>query len=60
MARATIRAWSWNWMSSSMIGDEASWKPSCEWLAMVCVEMYWVFTGNIVLTRLCNCFTNIS
>lgn len=29
IAKATIRAWSWNWISSSMIGDEASWKPSC-------------------------------
>lgn len=35
MASATIRAWSWNSTSSSMIGDEASWNPSCEWLAMV-------------------------
>lgn len=35
IASATIRAWSWNSMSSSMIGDEASWKPNCEWLAMV-------------------------
>lgn len=34
MARATIRAWSWNCISSSIIGDEASWKPNCEWLAM--------------------------
>lgn len=24
IARATIKAWSWNWISSSMIGDEAS------------------------------------
>lgn len=34
MARATMRAWSWNSTSSSMMGEEASWKPSCEWLAM--------------------------
>lgn len=29
MARAVIMAWSWNSTSSSIIGDEASWKPSC-------------------------------
>lgn len=34
MASATMRAWSWNSISSSMIGEEASWKPNCEWLAM--------------------------
>lgn len=34
MARAVIMAWSWNCTSSSMIGDEASWKPNCEWLAI--------------------------
>lgn len=28
IANATIRAWSWNSTSSSMMGDEASWKPS--------------------------------
>lgn len=33
MAKATIRAWSWNSTSSSIIGDEASWNPSWEWLA---------------------------
>lgn len=59
MARAVIRAWSWNSTSSSMIGDEASWKPNCMWLA-ICVEVYWGFTCNLVLTRLCNGFTNTS
>lgn len=34
IARATIRAWSWNSTNSSIIGDEASWKPNWEWLAM--------------------------
>lgn len=34
MASATIRAWSWNPISSSMMGEEASWKLSCEWLAI--------------------------
>lgn len=58
IARATIMAWSWNCRSSSIIGDEASWKLNCEWLAMF--EMYGVSTRNLVLTRLCNCFTNVS
>lgn len=35
MASATIRAWSWNSTSSSIMGDEASWNPNCAWLAMV-------------------------
>ena len=56
IARATIRAWSWNCVSSSIMGDEASWKPSCVWLAMIGV--YRVLTCNLVLTRLGNCFTN--
>lgn len=30
IANATIRAWSWNSTSSSMIGEEASWNPNCE------------------------------
>lgn len=60
IARAVIRAWSWNSTSSSMIGEEASWKPNCEWLAILGVEVYWGFTCNLVLTRLCNCFTNTS
>lgn len=34
IASATIRAWSWNSTSSSIIGDEASWNPSWEWLAI--------------------------
>ena len=35
IASATIRAWSWNSMSSSMIGEEVSWNLSWDWLAMV-------------------------
>lgn len=34
IASATIRAWSWNSTSSSIMGDEASWNPSWEWFAM--------------------------
>lgn len=34
IAKATIKAWSWNCVSSSMMGEEASWKLNCMWLAM--------------------------
>lgn len=56
--RATMRAWSWNSTSSSMIGEEASWNPSCEWLAMI--EVYRTFTCGLALTGPCNRFTDAS
>lgn len=55
--KTIISVWSWKCISSSIIGEEASWKPICNGYA---IEAYGCLVHDLILTRLCNSFTNTS